>query len=118
MMKNLFIPYELAVIAKEKGFDEPCLGWFLLEGGGAKSMFILEKCPKQDMGLCLSPLYQQLIDWLEEKYKIIISRDLDVDDDFAFNIILGRIDKYSYDEDKIKALNGAIKEAFNLTPTN
>lgn len=24
-MKNLFIPYELAVIAKEKGFNEDCL---------------------------------------------------------------------------------------------
>ncbi len=27
-MKKLFLPYELALIAKEKKFDEPCLGHY------------------------------------------------------------------------------------------
>jgi len=27
-MKTPFIPYELAVIAKEKGFNEKCFAWY------------------------------------------------------------------------------------------
>ena len=35
-MEKLFIPYELAVIAKEKGFDEKCFGLFALDNGARK----------------------------------------------------------------------------------
>ena len=27
-MKHLFLPYNLALLAKEKGFDEEVLGWY------------------------------------------------------------------------------------------
>lgn len=27
-MKHLFVPYKLALELKEKGFDEPCLGFY------------------------------------------------------------------------------------------
>lgn len=121
-LKNLFVPYELAYNAKQNGFNELCFGYFdetKSEAFGKPSVTNNGGYDNSEYGgveseLIAAPIHQQLIDWLEEKYKIIISRDLDVDDDFAFNIILGRIDKYSYDEDKIKALNGAIKEAFKL----
>jgi hypothetical protein len=41
-----------------------------LEGDGAKSTLVLEKCPKQDIGLCLAPLYQQAFRWFREKYNL------------------------------------------------
>jgi len=67
-MEKEFIHYEQALDLKELGFDEPCFAWFLLEG--EKSTLVLEKCPKQDIGLCLTPLYQQAFRWFREKYQI------------------------------------------------
>lgn len=58
-MTHLFIPYQQALELKALGFDEPCFAWFILEGDGAKSTFIPEKCPKQDIGLCLAPTFSQ-----------------------------------------------------------
>ena len=69
-MEKEFIPYEQALVLKELGFDEPCFAWFILEGDGAKSTLVLEKCPKQDIGLCLAPLYQQAFRWFREKYNL------------------------------------------------
>jgi hypothetical protein len=67
-MNKEFVPYEQALSLKELGFDEPCFGWFILEGDGAKSMFAPEKCPKQDIGLCLAPTFAQAFRWFREKY--------------------------------------------------
>ena len=69
-MEKEFIPYEQALALKELGFDEPCFGWFTLEGDGAKSMFVPEKCPKQDIGLCLAPTFSQAFRWFREKYNL------------------------------------------------
>jgi hypothetical protein len=27
-MNNQFVPYEIALLAKQKGFNEPCLGYY------------------------------------------------------------------------------------------
>lgn len=70
-MENQFCPYEQALALKELGFDEPCFGWFILEGDGAKPMFIPEKCPKQDIGLGLAPLYQQAFHFFRNKYGLM-----------------------------------------------
>ena len=69
-MTQEFIPYQQALELKELGFNEPCFAWFILEGDGAKSTLVLEKCPKQDIGLCLAPLYQQAFRWFREKHKL------------------------------------------------
>lgn len=62
-MNHLFATYELSLLAKEKGFDEPCLRYYdyskiLIESGVYK---------------CKAPLYQQLCDWFREKYDIVIT---------------------------------------------
>ncbi len=94
-MKHLFISYELALIAKQKGFNEPCIGywesnqhpnpkegvsWEKLSMWG--NYFVLEEF--EDCRLILTdnewyyksmikaPLYQQIVDWLREKHKIFI----------------------------------------------
>ena len=71
-MEKEFVPYELALELKELGFDEPCFGWFTIEGDGAKPKFILSTKYKQDIGLCLAPLYQQAFRWFRENYGLRI----------------------------------------------
>lgn len=69
-IESNFVSYQIAVDMKSIGFDEPCFGWFILEGDGAKSMFVPEKCPKQDIGLCLAPTYSQCFRWFREKHNL------------------------------------------------
>ena len=63
-----FLLYPEALALKELEFDEPCFGWYILEGDGGGKMFIPEKCPKQDIGLCLAPTYSQAFRFFREKY--------------------------------------------------
>lgn len=88
-MKNLFVPYEIAVLAKEKGFNDPCLQFFKDIDGkiylsdndsipGCNSIEIeinapfynFDGFPLYDTKLVSAPLYQQIIDWFREKHKI------------------------------------------------
>lgn len=68
-MKYLFVPYQLAILAKEKGFKEPCFGIFFsdLENGW---QFGFSPHHPNATGTCMSPLYQQLVDWFREKHKV------------------------------------------------
>jgi hypothetical protein len=78
-IKSQFLDRELSLLAKEKGFDEPCLGFysltltdtlFLIQNGvGYKKSSELSK-PKDYVA---APLYQQIIDWLKEKHNMDIS---------------------------------------------
>jgi hypothetical protein len=69
-MNKEFISYEQALELKQLGFNEPCFGWYILEDDGAVPMLVPEKCPKQDIGLCLAPTFSQAFRWVREKYKI------------------------------------------------
>lgn len=98
-MKHLFIPYELAVIAKEKGFNEPCFAYFQLSHVTEEYKFFfvgyndhngdrcwysnyvgiglsnseMDRNPVGRLKKCLtSPMYQQIVDWFREKHKIQI----------------------------------------------
>ena len=61
-MNTLFVPYELAVKLKEKGFDEQCLMVY-----ESKDSMI----PESEAGINKTnvdaPLYQQVLDWLLKK---------------------------------------------------
>lgn len=69
-MKHLFIPYELAVLAKEKGFNEPCIIRFSFDESRPDECLPNDKVAR--------PLYQQIVDWLRIKHHIIITPDVDV----------------------------------------
>lgn len=105
-MKYLFVPYEIALQLKIKGFDEPCLAYYTQEAintnkDGNKTNFVLlsEKLRGElsGQGTCknslfqwlkdndrtsgelyilsnsiTAPLYQQVIDWLWNNYRILI----------------------------------------------
>jgi len=75
-MKHLFVPYEIALQLKEKGFDESCvafyeesgnlsIGFNWLNGGGKNS----------NLESCTAPLYQQVIDWFREEHDFFIFID-------------------------------------------
>jgi hypothetical protein len=85
-LKDLFVPYDLAVMAKEKGFDLPCFACF-----GIHSQAFFEPDGKLHRNGAMdgfdgysvraaAPTHQQLTDWLREEHKIhltnIESREL------------------------------------------
>lgn len=124
-MNHLFVPYELAVKLKEKGFDEPCFGLFdneELEYNGEERIFPFKNfMPFVDTSLVAAPLYQQVVDWLREKYRInTYANSLSLTGYYGF---VGEIGNYSnakkiIDETKVltyyESLTKAIEEALNL----
>jgi len=77
-MKHLFVPYAIAKLLKEKGFNEPCFGFY----------YTNPSCDEEDrlkiwhceyMALAefemLAPTYQQVLDWFRIKHKIIVTLD-------------------------------------------
>lgn len=70
MLHKEFVPHAESYELKELGFDEPCFGWYLLAGGGTKQMVIDEKCPKQEVGLCLAPTFSQAFRFFRDKYEL------------------------------------------------
>ena len=79
-MKHLFIPYELAVIVKGKGFNEPCFLYFgdktlnsILNKYRYSTDIFDEDELKEEGLIVLAPTHQQVIDWLRLKYNIVIT---------------------------------------------
>ena len=68
-MKEQFVTYEIALALKELGFDEECFGLY-------KNEILLrdyETFQWNEFLNCIkAPLWQQVIDWLRETYKINI----------------------------------------------
>lgn len=71
-MKKLFIPYELALIAKEKGFNESCFGgYYLFENKPDLCIYQDENEFSDSKEIIIqAPLYQQMINWFIEKHGI------------------------------------------------
>ena len=135
-LKHLFVPYDLAVKLKEKGFDEYCLR----ESDHLKECDIKKNncgiCPLHNI-LCSYPdciidktktvvkipLYQQVIDWFDSKHNINIWVDCSNKREWIWTINF--IEKGDYiqsdDEDfdehynsKYESLIKAIEEALKL----
>ena len=62
-MNHLFLPYHLAVLAKEKGFNEDCLAYY----DATKLFWIRQNYHESQEGEITAPLYQQIVDWLRTK---------------------------------------------------
>lgn len=79
-MNEQFVPYEIALKLKEKGFDEECLAYWVdkdtLRGCGA-ILFEVDGFFKNSLSpekyLIATPLWQQVIDWLESKHGVAIN---------------------------------------------
>lgn len=131
-MEKLFISYELALKAKEHGFNEPCFGVYYantrdfpikLEIGSNKeqnSKFINAKAER----LCVAPIHQQITDWLRETYNIhVLALPTDFINDPAKTYYSAKwFNKYWYEledfESYYEALDRAIEEAFKIIEEN
>jgi hypothetical protein len=81
-MKHLFVPYEIALILKEKSFDENCFAWYhcptTYENEELNKYTLKIDRPPLNLfkngggTLLIAPLYQQVIDWFREKHKLNI----------------------------------------------
>jgi hypothetical protein len=68
IMKNEFIPYELALELKQLGFDEPCFGYY---NSGVKNPLEVEYSIPYDHKEYLSaPLYQQAFRWFRDVHNL------------------------------------------------
>ena len=93
-MEELFVPYDLALILKDKGFNKKCFG--IHETFEDGDIFSLLPMPQSVDELPWykhpAPLYQQVVDWFREKYEIdiVISQDGDVFGEYAYRIYESR----------------------------
>lgn len=81
--KEQFVEFEIAVLLKQKGFDEPCLAYF-------KGNEELELCngvtnTSLNSGIIVrvlhaAPLWQEVIDWLNNSHNIMIALDWYIED--------------------------------------
>jgi hypothetical protein len=78
-MEKLFTNYKVSQLAKDKGFDEECLSSYY-SYPYSDGVFKLAKyvdSHKMEVGMkliCKAPTHQQIVDWLEEKHNIHVSR--------------------------------------------
>lgn len=142
-MKNLFVPYQLALLAKQKSFDEECIYYYDANGKLCnlvhykKGLFV--SLNNSDNKFTMAPMHQQMVDWLRDQKRIIVCVELDQTSDMKFVIELYRyltieemnspkyakqetrferldvpLEKWGYYRDYYKALNTAIEEAFKF----
>lgn len=71
-MKHLFVPYHIAVLAKEKGFNEPCFATYNKLSDGKIDLLPKKYGVNKMETLTSAPLFQQLIDWFREEHKLNI----------------------------------------------
>lgn len=138
-MINLFIPYNLAVMAKEKGFNEPCLAYWVNETPTNKEgqLLVYYKKPYDNIKIttsiikeyCYAPLYQQIVDWLRNEHSVQIKVERAVSGHFSYGLHNRNMINYGpYTQPNLvnkseyfiatyyEALNKAIDEAFKLIP--
>lgn len=131
-MKHLFVPYELALKLKEKGFDEPCILYYssgmlqlnqpsTMFGWKVKELIELNSYDKQVDKRILAPTYQQVIDWFRENRKINIKVEKDYIINKWYPVIRTEIPGvlYDFETDNFRgeyyqAFNKAIEEALKL----
>ncbi len=89
-MKQLFVPYEIAKLLKEKSFNEPCFAVIYPDGQIIEQHFEKLVLIKEEICYAL-PLYQQVIDWFRTKHiKIIESPQ------YGWDIYVNNSDKGEY----------------------
>lgn len=134
-MKHLFVPYELALLAKRKEFNEPCLGFYQKTHNEFELCladiynphereFINSEWLSRSFSDCAAPLYQQIVDWFREEKGILIEITHllfnKTNTKYQFEIYSKEHDLRMYGSYVHafynEALNKAIEEAFKLIP--
>lgn len=113
-MKHLFVPYEIALSFKEKGFDDPCFASY----SNLKKLVIPDtkhwKNSTHPVKFVTAPLYQQAIDWLREKNIRIVESPAIFKDCWLVIIDANHKNPPDFDHKGFLSLDKAIEEALKL----
>lgn len=124
-IKNLFVPYEIALKLNKANFNELCFGRFVIDKKKGHLELVIKlitnkECFEKGTTLgtqyCIAaPMYQQVTDWLKSEYRIRLKIEPTIDDKVELFVYDGLCWKFinSFDDDKI-ALNKGIAEALKL----
>ncbi len=130
-MEELFVSYEFAKLAREKGFDEHCFMYWRPDMDGSMQLWYHQETYCLDaIGSnnsddakwvdCTAPLHQQIVDWFREKHNLSILIEIGTQEFsyIVYNIKKDRketgVDTIKYNGTYYEALNKAIEEAFKL----
>lgn len=123
-MKNLFIPYELAVKLKNKGLRLYCMAYFDIEDNNKlKPIPMSQEINQVDSNsnnlMVAAPIYQEVIDWLRSKHNIFafIKTDIIHGSEIHTGVILGKtkpIEVFCESEDYYNTYNKLIEESLTL----
>lgn len=69
-MEKEFIPYEQALVLKELGFKEPCIGYWWNNKDFTEPEFLLEYCEHVMDGNLKRPTFSQAFRFFREKYEL------------------------------------------------
>lgn len=105
-LSELFLPYELVLIAKEKGFNEKCIARYLIDG--SKTLIIKEKNDKSPD--YQAPLYQQITDWFIKKNIHIFPMYFHNTKKYLYMVY----DENKFSQTSYTTMNEAIENAFKL----
>jgi hypothetical protein len=124
-MKNLFVPYEMAVELKKLGFNEGCLAYY--NGNLELDTLNMERSVAiQDYNagewLYSAPLYQQVIDWFRDKHNLHIQPNFTYGEEgvWYYHFIVSIQPRVSVEKvsegsfNYYAALNFAIKESLKV----
>lgn len=124
-MENLFVSYEIAKSLKEKGFNEPCFGYFdplyknlVIYNSGNNNL-------NSEMTWVSAPKYEQVTNWFDDNHKIRIDFTHQTSNGaykytiwkWNFDNNVGQWEKVLYLNsftDKIERNNKALEEALKL----
>jgi hypothetical protein len=118
-MEHLFLNKELSLLAKSKGFDEPCLAYF---GIGELEFDFANKNSSPNFkrrDFTTAPLFQQIVDWFRLLHNIEVHSPVKQIEENEYGVALGwcGVEEWHsqhYDQDYYKAWAKAITEAFNI----
>jgi hypothetical protein len=111
-MQEQFVPYEIALKLKQKGFDEPCFATYNHEQKlNGLPLYDMENNPTNALeytwinskvhdSICCAPLWQQVIDWLREKHSI----DILIDPAGIANMYSVFVKNWIYENEKDRAM--------------
>lgn len=81
-MKHLFVTYEIALLAKEKGFNETCFAFYkdgelkMVQIHNFDSLIQATNTSKTILDFyqiaCFAPLYEQVIQWLQLDHGVLV----------------------------------------------
>ena len=79
MITEDYVSYEIAKLLEEKGFDEPCIGFYNPRNGTLFEASIRKSWHYDKHGSINAPTHQMALKWLMEVHKIFVEPFVSID---------------------------------------